>query len=462
MVLNRNLWNATSWWDAVSRDFWDSRYVRVSWNQTIWGTKTFSSPVVGQTPTAANHLATRAYVDANVGSNYTWGSGINISGSDVISVDNTVLRTTGSQTKSGNLWFNWGTRYIGTTSNNHFILRTNGSNRLTIRNNGRVGIGTTSPDRAFHVSGATRLAWNTRIDGTIRLNSNVGIARHPDTNNSLRVNGNTRIDGNTHLNGNARIGGTLNMTNNRVRNLWNTTSWWDAVSRDFWDSRYVQTSRTITAWNGLSWGWNLWSNRTLSVDNTVLRTTGSQTKSGNLWFNWGTRRIGTNDNNHFILRSNNVDRMIIRNNGNVGIWTNNPTQRLDVDGQIRMRQQTQSGDHATTVATKGYVDSIAGGGIISTIRAISGNILPPAPSGLSEWPSFLLCDNSESGHILIPFQSVRVSDQSVIYTTFWSISYIFNSDGSYPFIPGRPANCGHGSAGPDIVSICNAGYCVFD
>ena len=39
-----------------------------------------------------------------------------------------------------------------------------------------------------------------------------------------------------------------------------------------------------------------------------------------------------------------------------------PTQRLDVNGKIRMRAQTDSGDTADTVATKGYVDSKIGGG----------------------------------------------------------------------------------------------------
>ncbi len=60
----------------------------------------------------------------------------------------------------------------------------------------------------------------------------------------------------------------------------------------------------------------------------------------------------------------NKDAVWIKNNENVGIGTNNPTQKLDVNGKIRMRTQTTSGDSADTVATKGYVDSVAGGSII--------------------------------------------------------------------------------------------------
>jgi len=46
--------------------------VTTSGNQTIAGTKTFSSPVVGATPTSANHLTTKDYVDTLVTQGVTW------------------------------------------------------------------------------------------------------------------------------------------------------------------------------------------------------------------------------------------------------------------------------------------------------------------------------------------------------------------------------------------------------
>jgi len=48
--------------------------------------------------------------------------------------------------------------------------------------------------------------------------------------------------------------------------------------------------------------------------------------------------------------------------GNVGIGTQSPTQKLDVNGKIRMAAQTVAGDAADIVATKGYVDGTVGGG----------------------------------------------------------------------------------------------------
>ena len=50
----------------------------------------------------------------------------------------------------------------------------------------------------------------------------------------------------------------------------------------------------------------------------------------------------------------------VNNSGNVGIGTTSPSQKLDVAGKIRMQTQTTSGDSNDTVATKGYVDSVAG------------------------------------------------------------------------------------------------------
>lgn len=61
-----NLATPTDSNDGVNKSYvdgLDAQNVKLTGNQTIAGTKTFSSPVVGQDPTASNHLTTRNFVD---------------------------------------------------------------------------------------------------------------------------------------------------------------------------------------------------------------------------------------------------------------------------------------------------------------------------------------------------------------------------------------------------------------
>ena len=67
--------------------------------------------------------------------------------------------------------------------------------------------------------------------------------------------------------------------------------------------------------------------------------------------------MGTITASDFRIRTNYTDRVSIRgSDGNVGIGTTSPTQKLDVNGKIRMRTQTAAADGDDIVATKKYVD----------------------------------------------------------------------------------------------------------
>ncbi len=63
-------------------------------------------------------------------------------------------------------------------------------------------------------------------------------------------------------------------------------------------------------------------------------------------------------NNHWLSGDGGNEGIYVTSGGNVGIGTATPTQKLDVNGKIKMRTQTASTDAQDIVATKGYVDKI--------------------------------------------------------------------------------------------------------
>src|SRR4051812_29213823 len=58
--------------------------------------------------------------------------------------------------------------------------------------------------------------------------------------------------------------------------------------------------------------------------------------TGNSGISSATNFVGTKDNQAFVLRTNNTERMRILTNGRIGIGITNPMQMLDVKGSINI------------------------------------------------------------------------------------------------------------------------------
>jgi microcystin-dependent protein len=79
--------------------------------------------------------------------------------------DNANLRVLKSgDTMTGNLMFSGGTRYIGTSDSNSFVVKTNDTDRLTVTSVGQVGVGKT-PSSELDVSGDINFTGNITEDG---------------------------------------------------------------------------------------------------------------------------------------------------------------------------------------------------------------------------------------------------------------------------------------------------------
>ena len=88
---------------SLNLSYGDNRWINRTANATISGTKTFTGPVIVNTPTINNHAANKAYVDSTANSaidSLIAGDGLTKTGR-TFAVDNTVVRTSGNQVING-------------------------------------------------------------------------------------------------------------------------------------------------------------------------------------------------------------------------------------------------------------------------------------------------------------------------------------------------------------------------
>ncbi len=71
-----------------------------------------------------------------------------------------------------------------------------------------------------------------------------------------------------------------------------------------------------------------------AIQTTALSQYNYWNTSGNAGTNPAGNYLGTRDNKDLVLRTNALQRMYIKANGNIGIGISNPTQKLDVGGNI--------------------------------------------------------------------------------------------------------------------------------
>src|SRR5437868_4608873 len=67
-----------------------------------------------------------------------------------------------------------------------------------------------------------------------------------------------------------------------------------------------------------------------------LQAQTSWSLTGNAGTNPPTNFLGTTDNKALVLKTNKVERMRLTNTGNVGIGITNPSQKLDINGNINI------------------------------------------------------------------------------------------------------------------------------
>jgi len=239
------------------------------------------------------------------------------------------------------------TVFIGTTDAQTLYLKTNDSSRLTITSAGLVGIGTTSPDDKLHVSGGNiRLTANSSTAAILSLHPNNGnsvdkwqIAADADGSNLSFSNKSTGSMVSTMYlkdDGNVGIGTTSPAEALDVRGVGLFGEQTTSIS----GSSHLQIAREndpIMSFRHL----NSASAGQMGYINYYFKNTGgTETLSARM----GAKHTTTHSSQPgagLVFQTapdggSLTDRVIINEDGNVGIGTTSPSEKLDVAGNIKL------------------------------------------------------------------------------------------------------------------------------
>ncbi|MEJ5286016.1 MAG: hypothetical protein WHV60_02250 [Bacteroidota bacterium] len=180
---------------------------------------------------------------------------------------------------------NSGNAIIRQNENLPLIFQTNGTERMRLLANGKLGIGTT-----------------TIVDDSILV----------------QTNGDVYIDGDLVVTGNIDPKVIYFQPQSTTPNV---------ISKGavFYDN----TNNNLKVYNGSTWS------SLITQDNLPSQVASVAWKTtGNSGLNESTNFIGTTDNVGFKIKTNNTDRVIVTGSGNVGVGTTNPNSTLSVEGSI--------------------------------------------------------------------------------------------------------------------------------
>ena len=244
---------------------------------------------------------------------------------------------------------------IGAFRSVDFGIITGDQRRLTVKNSGFVGIGTANPTTLLDING------NCRVSGTFLAESSQSSPAHTFTGlgdtklNIIGIGGAPFPELNLicqHSTGGSASWGVDSLTDwkfqvvgsgLRIRSGENNTS---AIRMAISTNGNVGLGGITSPTTALDVGGVIRSSNSLEVLRT---TTGDAFKSTNgtsicamNHINNGDVEFGSTSNHNLALRTNNTSRILIRENGNVGIGVN-PAEKLDVGGTINATEYKLSG-----------------------------------------------------------------------------------------------------------------------
>jgi hypothetical protein len=325
---------SSTWFLGSDNDSTDNFYL-YNWRRSAFELTILSgSGNVGINTTAP---ATRLQVNGTFASNALW-------------TDGSAIAYWGNySTAYGGLTWSSGYATVFSTSGNVLYFGAGGASpKITLNTNGNLGIGTTSPASKFEIKssaannlGGLLLRATSTDNFPAILYENSGNGGTLDLYNAASLTTRINSNGNSYFTGgNVGIGTT---TPNRQLTF-------GSINQDAIQIRRLTTSEGNTSLGtGISWTW-----RSDSTDNetwAAIRVIMPGNSNSNMTFST-TPALGGG--------AGLLERMRIQDDGNVGIGTTNPSQKLEIAGNISL---TQGGNRLIRIgsATNYYYDLAASG-----------------------------------------------------------------------------------------------------
>ena len=247
----------------------------------------------------------------------------------------------------------WGGQYIYTNSNDiRFYIINN--EIVRIDNSGNVGIGTTSPSEKLDVSGNTKISGSLNI-GNILGNTPIGNLGFDSSGNV--VTGTTGLVSDIYVSGGTYTAGTATFTNT-TGGTFNVSGFISG------DTNIANTDLALTFNRSIDmngWLFGMYDGAGLDGFGPTISFEGALAAEPKLSLGHGYYINPTSNNTildigvkngktGFTFSTNSVEKVIIDINGDVGIGTTSPSEKLEVSGKTKtINFQMTSG------ATNGYV-----------------------------------------------------------------------------------------------------------
>jgi hypothetical protein len=252
---------------------------------------------------------------------------------------------------TGNAGTNPATNFLGTIDVQDLVFRTNNLERMRILTNGNVGIGTAVPGYRLDLANGTFAFGNANVRTETRNDAG--------------------------LQGNAGAQSGFFETSAPVNYPAGAASWWHLI-----DVRHSNNANNYALQiAGSFFDQELWFRKTNGSAVTpwtrILSASAGWTTLGNTGTNPAVNFLGTIDNQPFVIRTNNTENIRVLTNGNVGIGTAAPAQRLSVNGTIQAIDVFPAGGQNIIVGDDSYLSDLDAAhrmGLISTTNANIGEL----------------------------------------------------------------------------------------